>query len=364
MPPSLHQPKNRFGHAAVEKRWHVKVRLADGHIRWHGVFEDRDDFDAFLWAIATGSLDQQPDLWRLPIPQYFPDYGEGGLFMFAATIIVTASGSQSVPGDWNNAANTIEGIGGGGSGGAGCKNNGKRATGGSGAEYRKLTNYAAGGTFTYTIGAGGAAVALTTDTISNGNDGGDTILDTTALIAKKGLAGTAAAGSNPTPPAGGTGGTGGTGNNGGGGGSTGTANDCASGGGGAGGTTAAGSAGVTNGSNNTATNGGAGGTASGGAAGTGTVLNSASTATGGNGGDGSAFDATHGAGGGGGAALNTGTGAAVGGNGGNYGAGGGGSDTKATGGNSTSGAGAGGILFFTYTPTSGGLARNWGYIIN
>lgn len=349
LPPSVSLPRNSLGHTD-QKLWHIKARLVDGHVRWHGVFEDRDDCDAFLWAIANGTLNQQPQLWRLPVPMYMPDYGEGATFVHAASITITSTGSQSVPADWNNTANTIWGIGSGGSGSAGAKQNGNRATGGSGAEIRILTNYSASGTFSYTVSnVGGAAVSVTTATTSNGNDGVDTVLDTTALIAKKGLAGTAANGSTPTAPAGGTGGSGGTGFNGGAGGTM-AHNDAATGGGGAGGTTANGTAGVTTSSNNTSTNGGAGGATSGGSAGTAATSATSAAATAGAGGNGTGIAAAIGAGGGGGSALNTSTGTATGGAGGNYGAGGGAANTKSGGGNATSGAGGPGIIYMNYTP--------------
>ncbi len=358
MSPSVSERRDAFGRAPIERRWHVWASVA-GLVKWRGAFEDREDADAFLWAAISGSLDWQPDLWRLPVPQYFPDYGEGAQFMFAASITITSSGSQARPSDWNDADNTVEGIGGGGSGACGCKQNSNRATGGSGAEYRKLTNYSAPGTFNYTIGTGGTAVPRTTLGITAGNDGGDTILDTTALIAKKGLGGTVLNGSAPTPPAGGTGGTGGTGNDGGGGGSTGSANDCCSGGGGSGGGTGAGNAGATNGSNNTATDGGSGDAGSGGTAGTGSAVNSAGAVTGGNGGNGAELGGSpNGSGGGGGAGMNLGTGTATGGDGGTYGAAGGSSNTKSSGGNSTSGAGQPGIIYMLYTPATANYFLN------
>jgi len=356
MAPSQAERKTVFGHAPVERRWHVSARLHDGHVRWRGTFRDREDADAFLWAAISGTLDHEPALWRLPVPAYCPDYGEAATFLFAATITITSGTSQSRPSDWNNSANTIEAIGGGGSGSCGAKKNGNRGSGGSGAEYRKLTNYSAGGTFNYTIGAGGTAVSRSTAGVTAGNDGGDTILDTTALIAKKGLGGTILNGSNPTAPAGGTGGTGGSGFDGGAGGSIGH-NDSNTGGGGAGGPGGAGGAGAATTNNNQATNGGQGGNGSGGSAGTGQVLGTASTATGTAGGNGTDMTSL-GSGGGGGAANNTSSGASQGGNGGSYGGGGGGANTKNAGGNSTSGAGIQGVILMTYTPAVAVFAGN------
>jgi hypothetical protein len=359
LPPSQVQKKTVFGDPDVRKLWIIKAVLSDGFVKWRGTFEDREDADAFLWAIATGTLDQEPVLWRLPVPMYMPDYGEGALFLYAATITITSGTSQAVPGDWDSSANTVEGIGGGGSGSCGCKQNANRGTGGSGAEYRKIANFTpGGGTFSYVIGAGGAAVARTTAGVTAGNDGADTTFNTTSLIAKRGLAGTILNASTPTAPAGGTGGTGAAGNaNGGAGGATGGFNDLTTGAGGAGGPNGAGNAGATGAANNTASNGGSGDAGSGGVAGTGALSASAATATGVAGGNGTEFGGSpNGSGGGGGGAMNTNAGAAVGGDGGSYGAGGGGSNTKGIGANSTSGAGLQGIIYITYTPlaTTGG----------
>jgi len=348
MPPSVAERKSVFGHAPIERRWHITARLADGHVRWRGTFADRDDADAFMWAIAAGTLHHEPSLWRLPVPAYCPDFGEGATFLIAATITITSGTSQSRPADWNNSANTFEGIAGGGSGSCGAKQNGNRGTGGSAGEYRKLTNYSAGGTINYTIGSGGTAVSRSTAGITAGNDGANTTLDTTAMVCTKGLGGTILNGSNPTPPAGGTGGSGGTGSAGGAGGTI-THNDGNTGGGGAGGPNGAGAAGTATTNTNQGTNGGQGGNGSGGSAGTGQVLGTASTATGTAGGNGTDMTSI-GSGGGGGAANNTSTGASQGGDGGSYGGGGGGANTKSAGGNATSGAGIQGVILITYTP--------------
>jgi len=347
LPPSVSQEKNAFGHE-TEKRWHIRARLSDGCVRWHGVFRDREDCDAFLWAIATGTLNQQPHLWGLPTPVYFPEYGDGAKFLFAASITITSSGSQSVPADWDNNANTIWGIGSGGSGANNCKQDSIRVTGGSGAEIRILTNYSASGTFTYTVDAtGGAAVARTTTGTTAGNNGTDTVLNTNALIATKGLGGTV--GNPVTPPNGGSGGTGGTGYSGGAGGTCGN-NDSATGGGGAGGTTANGSNGAATTGTNQGTAGGNGGATNGGTGGAGSAVNASTPSTATNGGAGTGINGSLGAGGGGGGAAQRGTGTVTGGSGGNYGAGGGGSNGRSSSGNSTSGAGGPGLIYMDYTP--------------
>lgn len=353
LPPSIAEKRSVFGHLPIEKRWHVKIVLVDGYIRWKGTFEDRDDCDAFLFAIANGTINYQPELWRLPFPNYFPGYGDE-IALFASSILVTSGTSQSTPGDWNNASNSIEGIGGGGSGSVGAKQNGNRCTGGSGAEYRKITNYTPDATLDYVIGSGGTAVIQSSIGVTNGNDGSDTTFESTQLIAKKGLAGVAANGSTPTPPAGGTGGTGGAGNNNGGaGGSTATFNDCCTGGGGAGGPNGAGVAGTANASNNTGTAGGQGDDSVGGTGGAGNTANTAGSISATNGNAGTEFGGTAGSGGAGGGCMNTnGTAPATstGGTGGNYGAGGGAAVTKNGAGNATSGAGQQGVIYILYTP--------------
>lgn len=347
MPPSFTQPKNAFGHED-EKLWHIKAKLSDGFVRWHGVFKDREDCDAFLWAIATETLNQQPHLWGLPTPAYFPEYGDGAKFIFAASITITTSGSQSVPADWNNASNTIWGLGSGGSGANNCKQDGIRVTGGSAGEMRILTNYTASGTFTYTVDAtGGAAVVRTTAGTTAGNNGTSTVLNTNALIATRGLGGTV--GNPVTPPNGGSGGTGGTGFSGGNGGTCGN-NDSASGGGGAGGTTANGSNGAATTTTNQGTAGGNGGATNGGTGGAGSSVNASTPSTATNGGAGTGINGSLGAGGGGGGATQRGSGTATGGSGGNYGAGGGGVNGRVSAGTCTSGAGAPGLIYMDYTP--------------
>jgi hypothetical protein len=280
--------------------------------------------------------------------------GATPLSAFATQIFLTSGTSWTVPSDWNNASNTVEAIGAGGSGDI------VDDAGGGGGEYRAITNFSAtaGSNIPIVIGTGNA----------NGNDGGATKFNTTSLIANGGKAGASGTGG-----AGGSGGTGTIGNNGGtgangvsqagGGGGAGGPNGVGGagglglsgnggGGGGGGGGTAGGNAtasvGGTGGNNHSGTGGGAGGTGSGtgnggngtngGGGGGGNGVGSSSA--GGTGGAGTDWDASHGSGGGGGGA---GTGGAPG-NGGLYGGGGGGANVGA-------GSGAQGIIVITYTPS-------------
>ena len=348
--PSAAIARDQMGNKSVETRFRLSSVLDDGFRRWTGWFDSRDDLDAFLYAIAVGTINARPELWRLPSPEWVPGLEEGAILEFATVTFYTSpTGSNQTwtrPADWNNANNTIEIL---GAGGSGAARNGsvEHAVGGGGGQYRKATNFTASASHTYQLGAGGAAVSPGSSTSSNGNAGGNTWFDGTTfagatLSAQGGSGGVSGAGSQ-TGGAGGSTGTGGTGNNGGAGGNlTGASGGGGSGGGGAGGAAGAGNAGVSASTTGTfdATNGGSGDAGSGGSAGT------AGTATGGAGGNGTEWDASHGSGGGGGGAARTGS--STGGSGGNYGGGGGGVR-----GNSvpvTSGAGIQGLMVVTYTP--------------
>jgi hypothetical protein len=231
-------------------------------------------------------------------------------FLFLSTTIFVVSGtSQTSPADWDNANNTVEGIGGGGGGASGLGSSNNRAAGGGGGEYRKIANFsvATPGTtnFTYVIGAGGIAVTRTTAGTTAGNNGAQTTFNTSSLIADNGNGGGVAVSSTAAGGVGGSGGTGAADNaDGGKGGDASSAGGA--GGGGAGGATGAGNPGVDGGP----TDGGSG-------------TSSTVTITGGTGGN---------YGGGGGASAST-------------------SSTSVT---STSGAGAQGIIVITYTPVSTG----------
>lgn len=149
--PSQAEWKDQFGNPGIRTRFRVDGLLDDGHRLWREWFEDRDEFDDFLWRLP-----------RIP----------GVRYEFATVTDLTTTGSLlsfTSPADWNDAANTIEVLGGGGSGrGLSSNNNG---TGGGGAGKSAIANltFATPGTTTasYQVGAGGAAAS------GGSNAGGD-----------------------------------------------------------------------------------------------------------------------------------------------------------------------------------------------
>jgi phage minor structural protein len=113
----------------------------------------------------------------------------------------------TVPSDWNNSNNTIEGIGGGAGGGAGVANT-RGAGGGGGGMYKKKNNVSLtlGASVAFAIGGGGGAGVSSGQ---NGGAGGNTTFATTTMVASGG-----GAPSGATAGAGGTGGTGDVGHDG------------------------------------------------------------------------------------------------------------------------------------------------------
>jgi hypothetical protein len=244
----------------------------------------------------------------------------------STVIILTGAGNWTVPVDWNDAANTIERIGGGGGGGAAAVSigvSGASGGGGGGGAYNVDSNVTLSGTVSYSCGAAGAASSG-----SGGGNGGATTFGSLAS-APGGNGGTDAA-SDVSAGAGGTGGSGtGTGGNGG----NGQVSAGLSDGGGGGG-----AAGPSNGNAGSTPNGGQGDGSAGGAGAGGAGQN------GGNGSElgGGAVGAGGGAGGGSGANS---AGAA-----GNYGAGGGGAGAKTVAGTvGTPTPGSAGVIVITYT---------------
>ena len=278
----------------------------------------------------------------------------------AKTIFLTTTGSlqtYAVPSEWNNSGNTVICIGGGAGGGYG---GGDYGAGGAGGSYASSSNVSLtpGGSASYRVGTGGAAVT----SASAGNPGGDTWFNGTTLAASSvGGQGGAAASST-------TGGVGSTANSigtvkkaGGNGGSR--SGNGGGGGGGAGGANGAGGAGGLG-----QTNGGGGGGGSGGG-GSGTVGGAGSAAgsnVGGAGGNNAAGTGTPGAGGiqtsGSAGSLGAGGGGQGNSGGTTGGAGGAGNDYTATvGGTAGPGAGAQGLIVLQYTPAAGGTytADSW-----
>lgn len=327
--PSLTQPKNCFGAENVT-RFKIEGRISDGHVVWRGWFDDRDDFDAFLWAIATGSLKYERLLWKLPTPAWHPDLGEYVTYEFASVTYFTTAASNAtwnVPSDWNDADNSGETIAGGGAGGG--VNNTRGGGGGAGA-YSKSFNIALtpGGTATYTVGDGGAGVAG-----ANGGNGGDSWFNGTTLAGSS-VGSVGGEGGKRVATGSGAGGLGGATTNG-------IGSTKYKGGDGANGDTTGGYGG---GGGGAATKDGAGQNGStyfGGNSGSGASGGSSSGAAGS---DGTEYGTV--GGGGGGAGRNTNTNA-LGGAGGTHGGGGGGSRSSST---IAGGAGRVGLIVITYEP--------------
>lgn len=285
-------------------------------------------------------------------------------------LTTTGSGTWTVPADWNSANNTIECIGGGGSGYSWGVNCG----GGGGGAYAKSVNLVLtpGSSINYSVGTTAAATWFNATGLANAQSIGAAVAcaadygrnASSSSGATGGLAGNSVGsttysggtgGAGSTSAGGGGGGAAGPYGNGGSGGSTGAYNEPGGGGGGGGGnggTNPSGAYGGNGGNNHLGSGAGAGavryvsaaqpGTAGGGGGG-GECVNQPST-VGGVGGNGTEWDASHGSGGGGGGSEASGSyPAGVGG--GLYGGGGGGGGTGPTG-----GLGAQGIIVITYLP--------------
>lgn len=387
-------------------RFRLTARLADGHIAWRGFFDDRDDADAFLAALAkhlacgqrmpqeivrlvsetpigggwSRALTEQlatyefetlhfltanpgtQQEWKVPADWIAP--GAPGLWdellaWSGSPAYFTSGTSDTAPTNWNSGNNAIEAIGGGGGGRTSTAGSPFAGGGGGGGEYRKAANVTLtpGGSVSYSIGSGGAG----------NNAGTDTTFNSTTVVAKAG-----AAGGSATGGAGGSGGTGSAANaNGGTGGNQQPTNNGAGGGGGgaggpngaggSGGTAAAGlvgggggggNGGGSNGGNPNTGTGGTGGNNSGGsgggAGGTGAVGSAGTNGGGGGGGGGSG--STSYAGG----AGSTGTEWTTHGSGGGGGGGGNGTSSPAGGNGGTYGGGGGAGGYSIGTGGTGG----------
>lgn len=363
--PSQAQQKDEFGNEN-RTRFCIAGRLNDGHIRWQGVFEDRDDFDAFLFALVSGSLHYEQELWRLPTPWWHPYLDEGLSYSFITftSLTTTSSSNQNftVPADWNGANNTIHTVGAGSSGAVGEGAAFGSAGGGAGGAWAKIVNSSLtpGATAVFSLKTGGTAATISATGggagSTNGNtwfriDGGTTAPASTAqgTLAEGGGQGGNAAGASSGTNGGATGGRtansiGSSTNAGGSGGAGVAAADAAAGGaGGAAGPSGAGNAGAT-------------GTSAAGAGGSG----DAGAGGAGGGGAGTEIDtvALTGAGGGGNAATSSGS--ITGGGGGSYGAGGGGAASSSTAATVNSGFGAQGLIVLSWTPIIlGGYFLKW-----
>lgn len=368
--PSAAQPKDPFGRENCV-RHSVTARTNTGEVFWRGWFDDREDFDVFVHALALRTLKAQRPLWSLPTPNWLGDFDNLPLF-YAVTSYVfktTPTGSNQTstsPKDWDNSHNAIETIGAGGSGGAtSAAGSGVIGSGAGGGAWNGLGNHASLGanfsfavpgttTYVWQVGVGGIAKTNAAGGGTAGADGGDSWFNGTTLAgsscgSKGGIKGAVVT----TPPGnGGAGGTGASGvgtssKNGGRGGNitnAGVANG-GSGGGGAGGSTAIGGQGTDSAATGVVqTAGGQGDPAVGGAGGAagqnngvaGTEIDSSTTGSGGGGG-GRAAAGT----------VTAGSGAV-------YGGGGGGCCSTSSV-SATSGAGAVGLVALIYTPFIGGF---------
>ena len=96
----------------IKIKFRLRARLADGHLYWTGWFDDREDVDAFVYALATGTLGNEPELWRLPTPCWHPDFADLDLtydFANQVTFLTSPTGSNqtyNVPSDWNSSNNS------------------------------------------------------------------------------------------------------------------------------------------------------------------------------------------------------------------------------------------------------------------
>lgn len=346
--PSLAQPKDHFGNENIT-RFLVRAKTHDGVIVWRGWFDDRADCDAFLWAVACGTLPQERALWDLPSPGW-PGLEPGLIYECLTTSFFTtgSSATYSKPSDFGN-NNTICCVGGGGSGAALNQSSIARyACGGGGGGIGVYANMTLTGNATYTVAADASTLTSSSTGVGKtGPNGNQTWFGQGAT-------------NYSNAPVGGDGGTGGNWsttstltNGGAGGGGKGTSSATGGRGGNVsaigafrGNTGGGGAAGINGNGNNggdysTAANGvtagGSGDAGSGGAGG-----------NAGAGGNGAEWDASHGSGGGGG-----GEGGGTGGTGyagGNYGGGGGG---RTDAGSVTTGRGIGGLLVVQYAPQTG-----------
>lgn len=410
--PDRYTPKTQVLAPMHKRDWYASQRRAPNHgiedkifwglwaydragsNAWVGMFEDREDVDAFMAALVKGTLRSQKRLWSLCTPHWEPQLARDliydlkcehaltawtdevqewivpkdillpsafhPLFLEGEYLFWTPSGaganqyftsgtSDTVPSDWGNVSNTIRCIGGGGSGGKGHRTSVTCASGAGGGAYAAASNttLAPGATVNYQIGAGGTALANALSQVS-GNDGTATFFNGTAgagnntCQAGPGIKGIF---SGSSPGAGGAGGTvvNGSGNSGGQGGSAtaSAASATGSGAGGAGGPDGAGNNG-TNATSGTSSAGGAGNanTNGGGAGG---------SSGGGTGSAGTTFSAAPNYGPGGGGGGNRVAGVSAGGAAGNYGAGSGGACATNSSNTSTA-AGAQGLAVVAYTP--------------
>jgi hypothetical protein len=167
-------------------------RASDHSMVWHGHFEDRDDADAFMWALYSGTLKNDPFLKRLPSFCYrfdqrqIPIWAPGGfdpeileeygiMYNMVTNIgIGPSDGTWTAPGDcWglaNRAGEFVDAIGPGGGGAAAYQ--AIQSSGGGGGGFARIYSLPiwAGYGVGYGVGSGGAGGAATPD--ARGGNGG------------------------------------------------------------------------------------------------------------------------------------------------------------------------------------------------
>ena len=322
--PSRAVARDTLGNPVRLTRFRVRARTHDGVTVWTGWFESRDDVDAFLRAIALGTIPHERALWSLPSPMW-PGLDPGLLYAADTLVFLTSFSvsSWAVPMDWDDAKNKIEAV---GSGGFGGWSGYSGAGGGGGGAYASITALALsqGSSIAFRCGSPGYATGPgTTDANTYFRDG-------STLVAAGGATGSSISGGAGGSVANSVGSVSFAGGSGG---SSSSAILHSAGGGGAGGPSGAGMNGANNGSTGGAGGAGNAGLAGGGAGGAG----GAGASTGQDGGAGTfwqvspAYGPGGGAGGGGGGGNGS--------SGGNYGGGG-----------SRRQAGRQGLLVITYTP--------------
>lgn len=359
--PSRAQSKDQFGNPGVQTRFRLRGRLHDGHTKFRLWFDSRDDADQFLASLARFITSGTPiprEDWGLVNeilgdPTLYPWLQ----YDFATVTFLSTTGSNQTynkPSDWNDGNNSVEGLGGGASGGIGMNSSGTRCGAGGGAgAYSKIINFTfSGASLTYRVGSFGAGVSRSTTGATVGNNGTVTYFnassdpgagtDNTKLGAQPGSLGNASSAGNVGPAAGGVG-TSGWGSTRSSGGSSGACTGTtATGGGGAPGPAGAGGNAADSGGAPTAGGSANNGATAGGAAGGGGDA--------GDGVGGTEWDGSHGSGSGGGGLALTSSGPFTSGDGGTYGGGSGGA--RSTSAATNTGNGGQGLIVVTYMPAT------------
>lgn len=180
MSPSLSSPRDQFGNETVKYMFAISAKSNDGDVIWKGWFDDREDFDAFLWALINKTLKYEKALWDLPTPNWQPYLGELITYEFATFSFLTSTGSTltyNIPTDFNNFNNIIHCV---GAGGWGSKSQFIPAPsywyhvggGGGGGAYARKNNMSLtpGGTCQYFVAAT-STTAVSSNTWFNGVSG-------------------------------------------------------------------------------------------------------------------------------------------------------------------------------------------------